>query len=395
MIRFLPDSWLEALLRPFAMAYPGGAIYVETIAPDFRFVFAIVLGLAWLFFRVRAQAARARTLGLLALCGLAFVPWLLTSGNGRYFIPVLLLVGPLCIALLHHLPVTPSLKVSLAILMIALQAFLLHENEPWNSWGLVEWREPPAFGIEVPKDLEQTPATYLTLTGISYSLIAPHFHPQSRWMGLASQQSRSPDSPVGRRARAFLAAADKIFLIFPSLAGQSGTMERPPSEIVEAMDLSLMEYDLVIAKKGACRMLPSSGLTAMGQRPGAQGNAEPPEARGFWVCPLLRERPERNVQRDLPTPEVEAAFAAVERACPRLFPPGQAATTMLPIGARRFYVSSDMRLYVLNEGRVIYKYMRALNSVELGTRESVVAPDFKMDCNNVRGRSGLPWDREI
>ena len=41
MIRFLPDTWLDALLRPVAMAMPDGWIYVETMAPDLRFVFVL------------------------------------------------------------------------------------------------------------------------------------------------------------------------------------------------------------------------------------------------------------------------------------------------------------------------------------------------------------------
>ena len=68
---------------------------------------------------------------------------------------------------------------------------------------------------------------------------------------------------------------------------------------------------------------------------------------------------------------------------------------MLPVGVRRFYVDSDMRLYVFKDGRVVYKYMRALNPVILGTLEEVMAPEFRIDCTGIRGRAGLPWEREI
>ena len=42
-MRFQPDTWLEALLRPVAMAAADANVYVEIMAPDFRFVFVLAL----------------------------------------------------------------------------------------------------------------------------------------------------------------------------------------------------------------------------------------------------------------------------------------------------------------------------------------------------------------
>src|SRR6185369_9315597 len=41
MIRFLPDTWRDAILRPLALASPDGGVYIEIIAPDFRFLFIL------------------------------------------------------------------------------------------------------------------------------------------------------------------------------------------------------------------------------------------------------------------------------------------------------------------------------------------------------------------
>ena len=38
MIRFLADTWRDALLRPVAMAAPNSSVYIEIAAPDFRFI---------------------------------------------------------------------------------------------------------------------------------------------------------------------------------------------------------------------------------------------------------------------------------------------------------------------------------------------------------------------
>ena len=81
MIRFMPDNWQDAVLRPIAMALPDGGVYVETIAPDLRFVFVLLLLVGWLVFRVRGSAPRRLTLGLLAFTALTFVPWLASTGK--------------------------------------------------------------------------------------------------------------------------------------------------------------------------------------------------------------------------------------------------------------------------------------------------------------------------
>ncbi len=88
-------------------------------------------------------------------------------------------------------------------------------------------------------------------------------------------------------------------------------------------------------------------------------------------------------------------FGKLESACPRIFPPGQGVSSRVGDGVARGYGSSDTKAYVLDDGNVLYKYWRALNPARVGTVDEVLAPGFKMDCNAIRGRSGLPWEKEI
>lgn len=391
MIRFEPDTLLDALVRPLGMAVPAGGIYAEILAPDFRFVFVLALLLVWIAWRVRLRTpAAARTLGLLALVAISFVPWLITSGNGRYFMPMLLIVGPLCVAMLHQLPVRQGAKLGVAVLMLATQVGLLHEVQPWQSWTLAPWRDGPSFGIDVPKDLRETPATYITLSSISYSLIAPSFHPASRWMNLSSQTVQPNETRDMRRVRTLLEASPVIYGIVPS-ANRNRTERTIDNEQADALDLGIGDFGLRI-RRPSCRMLASEGLTGMGSR--ADEKISEKEPRGFWVCRLDYLKGNAAPRKpDIPA-DVEAAMNAVEKQCPRLFPAGTATTTLLPAGYRRFYGESDMRLYVLDDGQVVFKYIRALNMVEVGTKARVVAPGFHMDCD-IKGRAGLPWEREI
>lgn len=394
MIRFLPDTWLDAALRPLAMAFPDGGVYVEIIAPDFRFVFIIALALAW---AVLARGEQRRAMAapvLLALTVLAFVPWLATTGNGRYFIPILLISGPLCIGLLHRIPGTRAMRAAFAVLMVACQAFLIAEIPPWRYWGHVVWGDGAPFPIEVPEQVAARPATYVTLSSISYSLIAPRFHPASRWVNIATQPGLQDTSPDGLRTQAVIAAPGPLKVIFPTVPGDQSTDRMDPA-LATAIDDLLARQGLSIESDGECRLLPSAGLAGMASSKLSDEAAGHPGRHGFWLCPLARRASDR-VTRAAPVPvRSEQAFEKMERICPRFFRAGEAVSLPIPSGAVRGYPSSDFKIYVFEGGQVWYKYFRALNPVLVGSVADVLAPGFTMDCNAVQGRSGLPWERQI
>lgn len=394
MIRFLPDTWRDAVFRPLAMASPDGGVYVEIIAPDFRFVFALALTLGWLLFARGTQRRMAAPLVLLAFTALAFVPWLATTGNGRYFIAILLLAGPLCIGLLQLIPVSRGLRLTMAATMILCQVYLVHDIEPWRSWTYVNWKEPPAFGVDVPPEVAAQPATYVTMASISYSIIAPRFHPDSRWINISSLQGTAGSAPDELRAQALIAAPGPLKLIFPTVPGGQDE-ERIDTELGRAIDDLLARQGLSIEDESQCRIMRSDGLAHMTMR--QLGDVQPGQkvVHGFWLCPLAREASPR-ARRSGPVPErSEQVFERLEKTCPRIFRPGEVVSLRLPGGAVRGYPGSDFKLYVLDDGKVWYKYVRALNPVLLGDAQAILAPAFTMDCDNIHGRSGLPWERGI
>ena len=198
MIRFMPDTWRDTILRPLAMIAPDAGIYIEIMAPDFRFAIAVVLVLVltvlWLFLPNANKVEAKPAVVLTGVIAMAFVPWLGTTGNGRYFIPFLLAIGPLCIALIYLLPTTRLFRFALAVCVVGLQGFATQQASPWQSWGLAQWKEAPYFQVDWPADLATTPADYVTLSSISYSLVAPQLPAQSRWMSLANAASDSDNT---------------------------------------------------------------------------------------------------------------------------------------------------------------------------------------------------------
>jgi hypothetical protein len=271
---------------------------------------------------------------------------------------------------------------------LAWQAFLLTEISPWNAWTFVQWRDRDAFPVEIPPEVAATPATFVTLSNISYSLIAPRFHPQSRWINL-SKLGSAASAPDIRRATDFLGQSKQpLRLLFPSLPGMA-IDGHPREELRAAVDAMLARHALALEPSDACRLLRSEGLERM-----AHGEDSTEDAQGFWLCDLRHGSPAPAGSAP-PTSPADRVFEAMERRCPKLFRRGEASTVPIPAGAMREYQGADTKLYVLNDGTVMYKYMRSLNPVIVGAADAVAAGRVQINCDQVRGRTVFPWQRDI
>lgn len=404
MNRFEPDTWLAALLRPVAMAAPDSHVYVEMMAPDFRWLFLLLLLALLVIMRWRARggspvalaadgAARPATVFvLLAALAVTFVPWLTTSGNGRYFLPGLLIVGPVCVGLAWRLPTTRALRFTLAVGMVGLQAFAVQQSAPWQAWRLADWKEPPYFQVDLPPEAKAEPATYVTMSVISYSLLIPQFHPQSRWINLANAPVPGTTAFNSGRTTAFLAQAQgKIRLLVPVVPGMLTEALLPDAKVSEVINSQLAPFGLGFTQPQACRFLHSRSLASMGLR---EKTGKQRAQAGFWLCELRRVA--RSAHPEAYGSRFDAVFAVLERQCPRFLPAnGDGPSLALPGGEVRSYLQAEMKVYVYDNGEVYYKYYRALNPVLVGKVDDLLAGKARMDCGKIRGRSGMPWEREI
>lgn len=394
MIRFLPDTWRDALLRPIAMASPDASVYVEIPAPDIRFAAFLVLALLTLIARRRFGWPVSPLVILLVWVVVAFAVWLATTGNGRYFIPVLLAAGPLCIGFVARLPATRAFKGALAFGLVFVQGFVLYENDPWRWWGLARWAEPPFFDITLDEEARSIPSTYVTVTNISYSLVASRFPAASRWVNTSSLPSALDSSPDTTRMQAVLANSKSLKLLIPSRPDYMTDKLLPSEEMRSTINGLLRMQRLALAEPSDCRLLPSRGLASEALKDPGKFGPEVIAKFGFWVCSLQYPVPLQALEVPL-EPEVRDTLSAIEKRCPRFFEIGQVSASRLSDGWIRVYPQSDMKIYVMDNGEVYYKYLRAMNPVLLGRKERVLRGNFKLDCNAIRGRAGLPWEREI
>lgn len=398
MIRFEPDTWRDALLRPIAMAAPDAGVYIEIMAPDLRFVVVITLIIALAAFallRRRGTGPFKPAAILLVSLTVAFWPWLSSTGNGRYFIAFLLAVGPLCIALVYLLPVTRGLRLALAACVVAIQSFVVYDTNPVKFWGLSQWREPPYFQVDLPEDLRARPATYVTLSSISYSLVAPLFPPASSWINIASAPIDRKKTMEGRRTDAMLLSGKPLILLVPTIPEYANSQGLPDAEIVRSMTLMLADHRIALTDPAQCRMIRSGGLASTPAYQTRRSSDRRFELAGFWACPLRYPVEVPVARPEIAISRFDAVFEKVETLCPRFFRPGEARTKTIPGGELRQYFESDMKVYVMNDGVVSYKYLRTFSSERIGTIDEVMGGKATVDCSRIRGRSGLPWEREI
>jgi hypothetical protein len=320
--------------------------------------------------------------------------------------PFLLAVGPVFVALVYYLPLTKAFRLSAAIGAVAVQGVALAVNspwKPWDSWEMVRWQAAPYFDVQLQPGRLDPDATYVTITSISFSLIAPQFPASSHWINLTSQSGSPDSSDDARRTRDFLRSARLLKVLLPSTPTAMTKDFQPDSVAVLAIDASLAGHRLRLGKPLNCDFFPSRSLQDMAlvkANDDARVQAEKIQRIGFWVCPLVYDEgmnpaPEAASPSAGPaTSRVQEVLRRIEAMCPRYFQPGQSGTRPVENGQKRHYPSADVTVYVLDNGEVYYKYDRSLNPQKLGSVQGLLDGSEKPDCR-LRGRTGLPWEREI
>ena len=408
MIRFMADTWRDALLRPVAMAAPNSWVYTEITAPDFRFVLSLCLAVLALI-SVRNTKPRPRgslpTVALFVLIFLSFVPWMRMTGNGRYFMPYLILIGPLCIALINLLSSTANMKGFLVIAVLSIQGVALFQNNPWrpsDGWEWIPWKEAPYFALELPEEGLDPDSTYVTIAMPTYSVAAPLLPASSRWINVVSFGSSEIDkqSPLYLPVKNALQESKslKVFMTSAPRLMVEGTVQ-PNQTATQTINSYLEPYDLKLKTPTNCQLLKSQSIA----RRASFYSEDTPEQKariralsGIWICSieyaLSPKKPHAPAANEL---HAMLVFERMEKICPRFFSPGQKLMNPHRAGFQRTYPGSDSSLIATGDGFLYFKYDRALNPELIGKSDDVLSPGFTFDCTKFRGRAGLPWEREI
>lgn len=400
MIRFIPDSLWEALLRPFAMFFPNGGIYVEIMAPDGRFaLFVLMFFLLWMFGRqnVLKQPQIHVMLALTLLVVLSFIPWLITSGNGRYFMYCLFVVGPLLVMCIRALPTSVEFRLTLIFLALSMQGYLLCLTVPWDNWNFFQWSRAPVFKVVWPEIATKPDhRVFVTVSSLSYSILAPQMDASTQWIGLLSLDRREERVGLFEKAKKKLANAERIDLILPTIPDQMDRDSLPNQAMRLSINDMVAPFQLELTEEPEnCYFLPISQLSDKGGDSSLNNRSSKASIFSFWQCHLRIAYKQSNFSRQEIPQIIEVALNQLERICPRFFRAGESSTMPLQGGGLRNYPGSDMKIYAIPQSGVFYKYYRSYQITRVGSVEDVAAGDFKLDCQQLRGRAGLPWERQI
>lgn len=389
VLRFLPDGVLEGLLRPFLMIDPAGYVYVELMAPDWRLALVLVmLASGAVTGRIRGRLNQEQGKLFIGFLVCLYV-WTFSIGNGRYFVAWLLITGPLLVLAARWLPGSTGFRWLALGLAFAVQGFALSTAYVGDNWGLARWVRGPGIDIE-PSPLQNRPAVFLTISTLTYSIIVPRFDAQSRWANIAGQAEIRPGSKEYPRLMAMLNSDLPKYLVLP-VPAQYGDATQPNAAAEDLMAQALVPY-------GLARTVANCEVTRSKLTPGsAPQQGQKSEFGGFWFCPVARLAQSTDRAYAPPVqgnPAVADIFARVEQRCSRFFPPGGGEERYSQGIAERHYSGTDTRLYIDSDGRVSYRYFRAMNPTAIGTVDEVRQGKFSIACDKLPGRYRAPWSTD-
>jgi hypothetical protein len=374
--RFIPDTVTEAWLLPLQAMVPDSNIYAEWCAPESKFllmfIFLAALAIKTVGRRyigtLKQNAGnewRAQT-WLVAIWLFSYVLWLYGSGNGRYFIVGLLLLGPMIVTLLLRLFGVHRVAAYVATLLLILQVGLVSASgqrwtpAPWTS----EW-----FEVRPSETLINEPYLYLTPTVQTSMYLAPFLHRESTFANIGGQMAISPGGPGGQRVesminryggqvrslfetktfdknnKAFLEATAKLF---------DGVYERfgletdiNTCEVIEVLDYKRVPANFFDRKP---RIIPTRSEYFA---PGAISCKLVPRTRPGMLGTELAHR-------------VDRVFNRIEEACPKRFSPSGVVTNKYPNTWGRSYFNSAVALqYLEAEDKLEYRILGG-GTVNLG-----------------------------
>lgn len=395
--RFLPPDLLAAVVRPFKMALPVPYVHSETISPDARFallLFAACLvsvrkvlqarpEVADVSLLVESRKSASRVRMALSVClACSWVIWLSSSGNGRYFLPMVLvgsslLVAAIVIGFESRAVQHKRSRIALAsvVALIAFQS-IASAQPRWTQlpWG-ASW-----FDVHVPEVLKVTPALFLSTDVLSASFLAPTLHPESGLMNVSGAYPLGPDGAGSSRAvRLIKAAGEKGELRSLSMVGNVIERGKPSSFRPESVDRVLRRFDLAVDPT-SCETIETAGSMLRVEIRSDDAEPQPPLDRLWFASCRLSPAPGASAIDEQARRRIDTVFDRIEGQCPRLFSPRGLLTEGSGKSWRRSYINSDVIL--LSQGdsvRMLHPY-RSADLIELGSVDAWLRAPQALNC---------------
>ncbi len=394
--RFKITSLSDFLVLPFRMASVHSWIYIENNAPDLRPAILALLSAA-VMTKALILKLRDNTSPLFALShpkifiivflvfGIIF--WTLTTGNGRYGLPIFLLVGPVLTALCCKFWENTHISLGMASLFLILQiVHILSAGIP--RWGTTEWTKN-WLEVQVPQRLKDHPYAYMSIGfGLSNSIVAPFLHPKSAFVSISGvTYSFRPDGPGNNRFFHLIQENSAHLRMLVSAPPQ----DHPPTTgMFSNWDDRLLPWGLKIVRSD-CESLfiildpiqsPSTATDASRQ---TDSIVKSNNVRLF-SCALQTGAGEDKLTLG-ERQRLTAIFDKVEEACPLLFSPRGWQLTKSVSSWQRAYLQSDIIVSARNGRLSLSKLNYGPFDVDMGSYEEWESGRSHFVCQ----RLPRPW----
>jgi hypothetical protein len=370
--RFVPQTIGQALQLPFAMASHRSWVYSEGVNPDLRPATLVLLAGAALiatFWRMvhggsapaASQPDPVTVRFVVVFFGVSCLMWVATSTNGRYAIPLLLLLGPLVFLVARRVAGASAATVmSLALLVLQLYVVYDAGNPRWDRSDWTDRWLPAA----VPESLRNSPHLYVATSTSSESYVAAHVHPDSVFtnpIGLISLPSDGPGWARFVALRDRYAGRTKVMFLVPGALDSEGRAQRVAA-MNDAADRLGLEID-----SSACDLLRFNDAPAAFRVTWRPRPTDATTVRTVYACTAS--------VKTTPSPEMSRRRAVAsqimdgfERKCPKLFAPNGTQVEGTRNVWSRLYGRFDLLLVLdFESGLIHYAMQRQATDTVIGT----------------------------
>jgi hypothetical protein len=419
-VRFEPDGPMQFILRPLLVADFMGSVYHESSAPDARF--AGLLGLLTIIACKRFKGsplaprlAPCAAMLMIWLCA-GWVTWLLWSGNGRYFIPGFVLVGPMIMASVRSVSMAGSARLAWGgfVVIFAAQLGLLMTNTA-TRWSNVErpftGLSDRFFDVLASGPLATEPRILITIGMQSSSWSVTGLHRDSSLINIDGQYTMRPGGPGWDRVKGILDSARPIGLYVRStpselrnIASARGIRARNPQEVIDRLESAwmlanfrktLLFYGMAPKDNGRCWRLSYNQKDPVEHERFYMGeavNTGLEEPIGM-VCDVITIAATETQPRSTEIERADLAASIIERHCPERFPPGQAVTVPRESAMTRFYSPTDTRMVFNSLGEVSSSTFLVFGMQRIGLVEEIISGQWTPNCMSRQTAYVPPWAR--
>jgi hypothetical protein len=400
--RFIPESLIKGLLRPFTMVDPVPMVQEELVAPDLRYAVLVVLisvlFLRWLWQRLAhtsTPSARVELTGadrMLTALGFGLALdwglWLSAAGNGRYLLPMASVAAAVIVALLfRNLATRPKVRNYLLAVIFGAQVIQLYFGAHYR-WNWVPW-DRQWLTIDVPEKLATEPNLYLTVGVQSNSFIAPFLARGSGLVNFSGGYALGPEGASGARIEALMRRYAPHLRVLWSGA-QTRDDERhghpglPADDALARFGMRVDTSDCAtIAVHG---LPPEAEITYVRSSAPVKPLDQPSSDTSYLTsCHIVPDDTDRMalIARER---AVNLVFDRLEDACPALFQPRRLRTEHTGEVWRRLYVNTDLVALVYHGTVKFLNPVRGGPTTYLGLENDWAKEPLRLSCGRHDGR---------